>query len=341
MTDKYRKELVTIFEIAKRYREKINPVNRHLSDKDIEHIKVKIVNSFSKDLAKILGAHVADGNLRIRVTKFKENKNAKHYELILREEYESNVNCFCRWFNNIFDFDLKYKKEKNHFSIYVSNKVILLYFNKLFGIPLGRKTETIDIPILIKNSNKEIKKEFLKGVLMFDGSVEYVTGYVSLVSKSQKLIKSSLLLLEELDLYPDYISQVPDKFERYRFIFRKKDKLRKCLGFFETDSDKWFRLKEHLCGFGNLNGNLNLLISDFEKYYPRKRKNTISFQDILILFNKKESFDKNYIARKLNKKNKTINNFLNKLERWKILISLHNGKSKIYKLNKNLPIIRR
>ncbi|MDP3919107.1 MAG: hypothetical protein Q8Q35_04365 [Nanoarchaeota archaeon] len=328
------------FKIKERYNKDFHENFKYLESGSMKN-KVKIVSKISEDLAKVLGAHVADGSLRIRTTKFKENKNAKHYELILREEYESNIFCFCKWFNKLFDFNLKYKKEKNHFSIYVSNKVILLYFNKLFGIPLGRKTETIDIPKLIKSSNKKIKKEFLKGVLMFDGSVEYVTGYVSLISKSQNLIKSSLFLLGELNLDPDYISQTTDKFGRYRFIFRKKEKLRKCLDFFETNSDKWFRLKEHLFGFGNLKGSMDLLINDFEKYYPRKRKNSISFQDILILFNKKESFDRNYIAKKLNKKNTTINNFLNKLERWKIVISLYKGKSKIYKLNKNLPRILR
>lgn len=43
VADKYRKELITSFEVAKRYREKINPVNRLLPDKDISYIKEKII----------------------------------------------------------------------------------------------------------------------------------------------------------------------------------------------------------------------------------------------------------------------------------------------------------
>ena len=35
LADKYRKELITSFEIAKRYRDKINPVNMPLPEKDI------------------------------------------------------------------------------------------------------------------------------------------------------------------------------------------------------------------------------------------------------------------------------------------------------------------
>ena len=50
VADKYRKELTTSFEIAKKYREKINPINRSLPDRDLEHIKVKIVNRVRVEL---------------------------------------------------------------------------------------------------------------------------------------------------------------------------------------------------------------------------------------------------------------------------------------------------
>ena len=50
MADKYRKELTNSFEIAKRYREKINPLNRCLPDKDIAYIKDKIANKDKTEL---------------------------------------------------------------------------------------------------------------------------------------------------------------------------------------------------------------------------------------------------------------------------------------------------
>lgn len=50
IADKYRKELITSFEIAKRYREKINPVNRLLPDKDIAYIRTKIINKVNAEL---------------------------------------------------------------------------------------------------------------------------------------------------------------------------------------------------------------------------------------------------------------------------------------------------
>ena len=50
MADKYRKELITSLEIAKKYREKINPINRPLPRKDVEYIKTKIISRVKAEL---------------------------------------------------------------------------------------------------------------------------------------------------------------------------------------------------------------------------------------------------------------------------------------------------
>ena len=50
IADRYRKELITSFEVAKRYREKINPTNRLLSDKDVNYIRNKIINKVRAEL---------------------------------------------------------------------------------------------------------------------------------------------------------------------------------------------------------------------------------------------------------------------------------------------------
>ena len=50
MADKYRKELTTSFEIAKRYREKINPAHRSLPYKDVAYIKEKIMARVKTEL---------------------------------------------------------------------------------------------------------------------------------------------------------------------------------------------------------------------------------------------------------------------------------------------------
>jgi len=50
ISEKYNKEIKNSWEIAKRYREKINPVNKKLSDKDIEEIKRKVINKVKSEL---------------------------------------------------------------------------------------------------------------------------------------------------------------------------------------------------------------------------------------------------------------------------------------------------
>lgn len=50
LAEKYRKELINSFEIAKRYREKINPKNKPLSLYDINYVKDKIAKRVKSEL---------------------------------------------------------------------------------------------------------------------------------------------------------------------------------------------------------------------------------------------------------------------------------------------------
>ncbi len=50
LADKYRKELITSFDIAKKYREKINPINEPLPEKDIFIIRNKIIKRVKSEL---------------------------------------------------------------------------------------------------------------------------------------------------------------------------------------------------------------------------------------------------------------------------------------------------
>src|SRR3989338_11062371 len=51
ITNKYIKEVKTSLDIAKRYREQINPKNKDLPDKDISYIKEKIILKVKSELA--------------------------------------------------------------------------------------------------------------------------------------------------------------------------------------------------------------------------------------------------------------------------------------------------
>lgn len=51
LSNRYHKELTTSFEIAKKYRNKINPLNNSLPDKDIIYIKSKITKKVRAELS--------------------------------------------------------------------------------------------------------------------------------------------------------------------------------------------------------------------------------------------------------------------------------------------------
>lgn len=50
ITSKYDKELMTSLEIARKYREKINPVDTRLPDKDVNFIRTKIISKIRGEL---------------------------------------------------------------------------------------------------------------------------------------------------------------------------------------------------------------------------------------------------------------------------------------------------
>ena len=50
LSNKYNKELLNSLEIAKKYREKINPINATLLDKDVGYVKTKITNKVRAEL---------------------------------------------------------------------------------------------------------------------------------------------------------------------------------------------------------------------------------------------------------------------------------------------------
>ena len=63
ISDRYDKESVNSFNIAKKYREKINPVNNALPDKDVNYIKSKIINKIKSELLLRISKNYKNINL--------------------------------------------------------------------------------------------------------------------------------------------------------------------------------------------------------------------------------------------------------------------------------------
>ncbi len=322
----------TLFSV---YKINLEPYFEYLESGSLKN-KAKIIRSLDTNFAKIFGAIAADGHLRKRITTFKSNKKATHYELILREEYFDNCLAFCKWFKNVFDIEIKPIKRKNHYEIYLSNKPIFLQL-KFFGVNIGKKSDIVRIPEIIKDSKLSIKKSFLTGLFMFDGGVDYKNCYVSLVSKSRNLIFDVVEILNDLNLTPDYYSETPDGLGRYRIIFRKNAKIKYFLSIFESKTEKWHRISEHFYGFcvdGHLN--FNDFIKILDKMYPRKRRTSLTFSDFLILL-RSMWLNKYDISSRLHIGKTAVNETLIKLYRWGFIEKNLNG----YKTKTLLPNISR
>jgi len=209
-------------------------------------------------------------------------------------------------------------------------------------LPLGKKTTTISTPALIKNAHLVIKLAFTKGVYMFDGGVDYRTGYINLMLKSKSLIAETIQFLRQFGLEPDYICMRPDKFSRFKIRFRKKLKLKKCLILFEKRSEKWFRLHEHLYGLQGRTKDLNTALESFNQVYPRVRKSAITITDVMLAVgNSKKGVNFNTVSQNL-KRSKTVTyEYLKKLEVWGVLTSKKQGTTKRWNLNSTIPIPRR
>ena len=65
VSDKYTKELNLSLKIAKKYREKINPINTAFPEKDIEYIKSKIINKVRSKLMQRISEGYENINLNL------------------------------------------------------------------------------------------------------------------------------------------------------------------------------------------------------------------------------------------------------------------------------------
>lgn len=296
---------------------------------------IKIPKELNSDLCKLIGCIIADGHLKVR-----KSGRGDHYELVIREEYQDNMILVKSWMKSLFDFDVKLNKKDNHYFIYLSNKCIHDFFTKIIMLPDGNKSSIIKTPDFILELNKIFKLSYLKGLFMFDGGVDYRTGYVNYISKSKKLIEDILHFLNEIKLEPDYISLSPDRFQRYKIRFRKKEKLTKCLSLFEEKTEKWWRLHEHIYGLNGITKDLKTLLKSFDKYYPRVKRDVLTFSDIIKTLNKTE-LDILSLCKKLKRGKTVVYEYLKKLERWDVISSSRKQNKKYYKLNLIYKIPRR
>ncbi|KXB00303.1 hypothetical protein AKJ42_01055, partial [candidate division MSBL1 archaeon SCGC-AAA261C02] len=295
----------------------------------------KAVKLLDNNLAKIAGAHAADGHLRCRQTNRGE-RNVRRYEFVVRDGYRSNLEALVKWMKSAFSLQPKIRRESSSegWNIYVSNKIIFRYLNQIFGFPTGRKHDIVKMPDIIANSSLDVQKSFCLGVFTFDGGVDHRTGYVNLQTKSYKLFKDINQVLRTVDIKPDYMSKRPDHYGRWTIRFRKTQKLRKCLTLFEPMTEKWERLKDHVFRPAGHAKNFRELVMKFKHAYPRTNAKSATFSDVLRVIHDLKRVTVRKASSAIDREYTVTYEYLKKLEDWRILSSVRsNTGTKIWQIN--------
>ena len=273
---------------------------------NIEYLKVnsasakpiKAIYKLNRNLAKILGAFMADGSLSIQVvianprlkglkqakqklTKLKihysmgnspsrsqhyisvqVNKNnfellkqiipssrlltQTHYNIELSDEYKDNVEAFIAWIKEEFGINPnRFEKRKNAWRISFSNKILTRYLITFFDVKPGPKAYSAFEPEIIKRSKLKIRKEFAKGVLMFDGCVSKQSKILfSTVSQSLYVSIKEIWEKDNLKFGASTVQRKnnynPRKREKNFLLFTTaKNRKEKILEYFEPNSQKW------------------------------------------------------------------------------------------------------
>mgnify|MGYP001617309764 CR=1 FL=1 len=226
--------------------------------------------------------------------KNKDFQTQAHYTIELTDEYQSNVEAFNKWIFELFEVKPTsfYQRDLAWRTIF-SNKILARYLITFFGFLPGYKTNIVSEPEIINNSEFKIRKEFAKGIIMFDGCVTK-RKTISFSTISPNLANSIKDILKKDGLKVGSFLNKREEYSVYTFANENDKKL---LGYFEKGTKKAELLRW-------------LTDKSFESQqitYERDFKNT---KNIYELLKKMKVADANTIKDKLDYKFTTVRNHL-------------------------------
>ncbi|MEK7104189.1 MAG: hypothetical protein AAB842_02175 [Patescibacteria group bacterium] len=195
---------------------------------------VKATLFLNENLAKILGAFMADGSL-----------SQAHYNIELVDEYKDSVEAFIHWIKEEFGINpASLKRKKNAWRIIFSNKILARYLVCFFEVTPGPKTFDAFEPKIIRTSNLKIRKNFARGALMFDGCVA-INKKIMFSSKSKILIESIKEIWRKDGVY--FGMSFSSKRNETNLFTTAENKKEKLQNYFEENTQKW-KLLQWLSG---------------------------------------------------------------------------------------------
>jgi len=162
----------------------------------------------SEDLAYLVGVHIGDGTMNIyRKPRLVEYKQGIFGHAINDKDFHLLV--LLPLFEKLFNFRPKTRMNCHGcHSIYFTSKAITTFFNKCLDLPLGKKSEVIDIPKFIQLAGPKYYLECIRGVfdtdfiLSFKNKNKTVHNYpiIELKTSSSKLVVTISELLNDIGI---------------------------------------------------------------------------------------------------------------------------------------------
>ncbi len=150
-----------------------------------------IPNKISGELAYLVGYLMGDGCL------------TKKWTIRICDEIDTQINYIEKILKSNFDLKgRKYSSEREVVYL-IYSKCLWLFLHNIFDFPKGEKKGKLRIPNAIKNGNKIIKIEFIRGFLDADGGLPRIEEYKKIpnwiLNKSQiEISQSTQIFLEDL-----------------------------------------------------------------------------------------------------------------------------------------------
>ena len=179
----------------------------------------KISLTLDEDIAFLSATIIGDGHLR-------KEKFQISIELTNKRLMKEIRKTCKRLFNRRFNIKKRKKREgiKQSYAMAMDSKAIFMLLNKVFEIPIGKKSHKVKIPKEIFNSNDSIKSAFLIGIFLTEGG-RRKRGY-GLSTASPSLWKDLIRLFSDLKIKLHKDKWMYKKYKKmYYGISFKKDTL--------------------------------------------------------------------------------------------------------------------
>lgn len=253
-------------------------------------VEYKAVKELTINLCKIAGAHAADGTLR-------------NSYIAITDRHKNTILCLMKWFKDFDYFPKIFQISKNEYGIRFNSRIMSRYLTKFFDFPSGCKQYTVKEPEIIKRSPLELRKAFALGALTFEAGFG-ISNKVELCVASKDFRDSISNILSKLDIKHKSMKKLSSNYWRLWSNTLTKEEALQWIKLFETDSEKWFKLRDYIYGYSKKVASFDEAVQVLNSVYPNQSSSKIDLKDVLMAFKELKQTCRYDLADYLVKKNK-------------------------------------